>query len=810
MPNMLTRREAIIGTATVAVSAMVLSETTAADPPGPYDGATTKFDLKKLDQLPGFAFTRTLPIPPTLRPKKVGEFQDVDGQAVFGPEDTIPIGQVFHGTAREWGETPDVWKEFGCDPSLKGAAAWADKQKHFGCIEQYEVDPVSKKQRKIKGYIKNWGGYPIKCYKLPIVEKYVSLLPGKPAARMYTYGNAVPGPMLRLRLGQPNIVRFENHLETEVSVHLHGGHSPSHSDGFPSFYVLQDKSRDYFYPHILPMEPAAEYQETLKLLNETKTNALPHDSLPIPEQKFIPVRSEAQSTMWYHDHGMDGTAYNVSKGLAGMAFSFGEDELFLIRTNVLPGLGEASCQDPDLMGLTKDAVEDPENPGFYLYGKEPYHNPFDIPLVVQDKVIDERTGQIAYDGDAHNGYLGDTLFVNGMAYPKFIAEQNRKYRFRLLNGSNSRIYRFRILKESTYLKAMQDGLSSEEMQKEAMPFLRIGKDSWMFSEPIESKSVVVAMANRADLIVDFPALTAEAKEKVFYLVDTMPQTDGRGPKAPLENGGDPQVLPLPFDADKKLVELNRPLALMRIEVQGKPVAHDATVKVGTTLMPPRVRIKDSEIKVVREFVFERGKGAWQVNKRFYDPTISNASPLLNSAEEWILRNGGGGWWHPIHIHLESHQLMSYEKNFDADKPGADPALGEFTDVTKFHPEFSPANGRVICNHDTQILGPNTRATIRMRFRTWPGPFVFHCHNLEHEDMRMMHNFEPVPPGTPNHDPNVHPTHRTHGNEVTLNGYSKTNPTGAMGELPWDFSPVPKSEVEDAGRNFIEPPAKPNE
>ncbi len=50
------------------------------------------------------------------------------------------------------------------------------------------------------------------------------------------------------------MVRYENHLETEVSVHLHGGHTPSHSDGFPSFYVLPGKARDYFYPNILPVK----------------------------------------------------------------------------------------------------------------------------------------------------------------------------------------------------------------------------------------------------------------------------------------------------------------------------------------------------------------------------------------------------------------------------------------------------------------------------------------------------------------------------------------------------------------------------
>lgn len=107
---------------------------------------------------------------------------------------------------------------------------------------------------------------------------------------------------------------------------------------------------------------------------------------------------------------------------------------------------------------------------------------------------------------------------------------------------------------------------------------------------------------------------------------------------------------------------------------------------------------------------------------------------------------------------------------------------------------------VIANHDTTILGPNTVARIRMRFRTWPGPFVFHCHNLEHEDMRMMFNFETV---APEHDPNIAPDARTHGNDVTLYG-SQDQYDRYVGELPWDQKPIPRTPVSDAGEPQIPP------
>jgi hypothetical protein len=125
---------------------------------------------------------------------------------------------------------------------------------------------------------------------------------------------------------------------------------------------------------------------------------------------------------------------------------------------------------------------------------------------------------------------------------------------------------------------------------------------------------------------------------------------------------------------------------------------------------------------------------------------------------------------------------------------------------------------LVANHDTQALGPNTAARIRMRFRTWSGPLVFHCHNVEHEDMRMMMNFEPTMSGMVNepneHDPDKYPTARTHGQHVTD---LQTNPH-AIGEMPWESvggspsyrweeRPVPETQV-DRSRDPLIPPREP--
>ncbi|MFM8398543.1 MAG: hypothetical protein ACKOAH_12005, partial [Pirellula sp.] len=104
--------------------------------------------------------------------------------------------------------------------------------------------------------------------------------------------------------------------------------------------------------------------------------------------------------------------------------------------------------------MAESKQPDPEeNPAidlnrFYREAETPYFNPYDLPLVLQDRVIDPQTGQIIYDSDGHNGYIGNTQLINGVPWP-VIEVKSRKYRLRLLDGSNARIYRLRFLDADT-------------------------------------------------------------------------------------------------------------------------------------------------------------------------------------------------------------------------------------------------------------------------------------------------------------------------------------------------------------------------
>ncbi|MCL6751173.1 multicopper oxidase domain-containing protein, partial [Nostoc sp. CCCryo 231-06] len=104
------------------------------------------------------------------------------------------------------------------------------------------------------------------------------------------------------------------------------------------------------------------------------------------------------ATLWYHDHAIHNTARNVFMGLAGMYLVQDQEELDL----PLPK-GE-----------------------------------YDVPLVIQDKQF-STSGKLIFDDQGQKSQMGDIILVNGVPWPK-MQVANRKYRFRVLNGSVSRSY----------------------------------------------------------------------------------------------------------------------------------------------------------------------------------------------------------------------------------------------------------------------------------------------------------------------------------------------------------------------------------
>ncbi len=289
---------------------------------------------------------------------------------------------------------------------------------------------------------------------------------------------------------------------------------------------------------------------------------------------------------------------------------------------------------------------------------------FDVPLVFQDRRFNA-DGSLFYDPFDHDGFLGDKFLVNGRIQPRFEVSK-RKYRFRFLNGSNARYYEFK--------------LSNNQ------PLIQIATEGGLLPRPISRQRIRMAMAERLEVVIDFTNVPLNTS---VTLQNVLVQTSGRGPDG---------------------VDLRNPTPLLRFDVTSNAVDTSDVPDV----LAPDPHITPFPPSRTRRFEFARSHGAWVINGRFFDAERVDADPRLCTSEIWELKNGGGGWEHPIHIHHEDFLIL--------DRNGRTPQ--------PFERGFK----------DTVNLGPGDRVRVHLPFKTFLGKYVFHCHNVEHEDMRMMGTF----------------------------------------------------------------------
>src|SRR3989441_10337492 len=232
-----------------------------------------------------------------------------------------------------------------------------------------------------------------------VVQKagQVTMSPQLPVQTIWGFDGISPGPTYVSQYGSANLVRNVNQLPTnnggfgnnEVTTHLHNGHTPSESDGFPC---------DFFpNPNIPAIANAFFYDQYYpNVLAGFLSDHQPNGDI-----------NEAMSTLWYHDHRVDFTSQNTYKGLLGFYCLFNEFDTGNDET------------------------------GFRL----PAFPQHDIPLAFADKVYDPSTGELVFDLFNLDGILGDKFLVNGKIQP-FLNVEPRRYRFRLLDTGPSRFYEF--------------------------------------------------------------------------------------------------------------------------------------------------------------------------------------------------------------------------------------------------------------------------------------------------------------------------------------------------------------------------------
>jgi spore coat protein A, manganese oxidase len=476
-----------------------------------------------------------------------------------------------------------------------------------------------------------------------------------------------------------------------IVTHLHGGHNAQESDGYAEAWFLPVATN-------IPAGYATEgtWYDRFKAVFQSKFGVTWEPGTAT----FQYENDQRAGTFWYHDHTLGMTRLNVYAGPAGF---------YLLRRG--PG---------DL----PPAVLPGPAPGV---GADPFGSFYEIPLAIQDRSFNT-DGSLFYpssrtffgDYDGTSGFIpatdippiwnpeffGNTMVVNGRTWP-FLQVEPRRYRFRFLNGCNAR---FLILKIVSNPEAMRPATA-------ALPFWQLGGEGGFLPAPLQRDRLLMAPAERDDVIVDFTGLAVGTE---LYLIN-------EGPDEPLGGG-----TPTPADPDTtgqvmKFVVV--PLASRDTSQDPARLTLPAFRPLGPASTTRQVSLNE-EVSTIGDFPIAALLGTLDgagnpVTKRWDDPITEN--PALNAIEIWEMHNFTEDA-HPIHIHEVQFQVVNRQPFGGAARP----------------PESWETGFK-----DTVIAYPSEITRVKALFDL-PGLYVWHCHIVEHEDNEMMRPYfvGPIPPGVP--------------------------------------------------------------
>lgn len=528
-----------------------------------------------------------------------------------------------------------------------------------------------------------------------------------PPTPVWAYDGLVPGPTIEVRRGEKLHVTWANDLS---------GHLPVTVVEVPATTTppaLWDQPGRSGYPARADVAELRPW--TVVHLHGAVTGSgndgWPENGVgPGLSQLSEYVNDQPATALFYHDHAMNITRWNVMAGLSG---------LYLIRD-----------EQEDALGLPS--------------------GPYEVPLFIADRNLDTAaegllTGRLLHKtAVVHRepmlqmrAFTGPFTQVNGVIWP-YLRVAPRWYRFRVVNSANTRQYRLTLTDE--------DGRPVP-----AGTVQQIGTDHGLLAEPVplENDGLTLGSAERADLLVDFSAF----RGKRLRLVNT------NASPAP---GPWPQVMEFRVDARP----VHDPFVLPRRLSAGAPAPQDAApdrpgqdrLVVLTTMGPgqalcwemertdaPSGDLPSDGIVQIRE-----GDGSVTTYRRaaadFYDPV--RFFVRTRSWERWrFLHAAPSGWPHPMHIHATSFRVRSRE-TYDVGGftsfalPGGGIGCGTATPLRRTGTAEVPPGERGW--KDTVRVGAGELVTVDGYFGDSAGKFVYHCHMLEHEDMGMMRQFVVLP------------------------------------------------------------------
>lgn len=493
--------------------------------------------------------------------------------------------------------------------------------------------------------------------------KTIAILPGQ-STQVWAYAatlvkgdpkslQAIPdsylGPIIRVRKGQRVRINFQNNLpqgQTSV-VHWHGLILPEDMDGHPRFAI----------------EPGQTYVYEFEVINRAGMN-------------------------WFHPHPDMLTGQQAYAGLAGLFIVTDSEEEAL---NLPTGAYEVPI-------VLQDRTLDANNQLLYLGNKigTPRNSSMDN---MGNMGNTGQSGSGMGDMSGMMGFLGQKLFVNGK--PNFtLSAATRVYRLRILNGSNSRIYKL----------AWSNG----------DPLTVIGTDGSLLTKPAERQYVMLAPGERIDLWADFSELKVGTEVSLNSLAFSGAENvAGRSMGGMMSAGNAP--------------ELGSAMTLFNVKIERE---EKENLRLPSQLAAlPLLRPEDAANVAQPRPVELSLKGMkWVINGQLFE--MNTATPQetvkLNSIEQWEIINklnpgammDAKGMVHPIHLHGVQFQVISRQVLPELDAGWQTVKDGYVDEGLK----------------DTVMIMPGERVKLLMKFENYSGLFSYHCHTLEHEDAGMMRNY----------------------------------------------------------------------
>ena len=517
-----------------------------------------------------------------------------------------------------------------------------------------------------------------------------------------------------------------------IVTHVHGAHTPEESDGYPEAWYLPNANNipaSYVTGGSFFDEFKAKFQARWGVAWEpgTATFQYPND--------------QRATTLWYHDHSLGITRVNVYAGPAGYYLvRGGPDDL---PPGTLPGPAPSVGDDPfgtyyELPILIQDRTFNEEGGLFYpsqrafFEGLEP--DQLRIPFT-PDPDCDGLPSDVQPAWNPE--FFGNALVINGRTWP-YLNVEKRRYRFRFLNGCNTR---FLILK-------MVTGDPTARPATAALPFWQIGSEGGFLPQPLQLDQLLIAPAERADVIVDF---TDVAEGTEIYLINEGPDEPFGGgipgtdfswadpattgqvmkftvvPIVGTDPSTDPASLTLPAITPLGAAVRTRQVSLNEEESTNVKVITDEFGNVLLACDDPDAEIFGPTEALLGTLVADSPQAL------HWGATLTE-KPVVGSTEIWEIYNFTADA-HPIHVHLVQFEVVNRQALVtDAEGVAVVPAqlAGDPRDPEPWETGLK----------DTIIVYPGEVARIKAQFDL-PGLFVWHCHILEHEDNEMMRPYRVV-------------------------------------------------------------------